>query len=528
MNDSDDERPEGNAERASATVESTKRCQRDRKGPFVHRFETGEGKYVFDANTMCIVPVDEIAWEIILDVGVLTKKEVVAKYAGRFAADQITEAHDRLLERQREGYFLSRWPRVEFTLSEEQVREKLHSQRQILILNVTERCNFRCRYCSYDGRHKGRPGHCDREMAWSVAKQAIDEFLPHAVDTPSITFYGGEPLLNMDLIKECVSYAHQMRGNGKVHFGLTTNASLLTDEVGDYLVSENFSIGISLDGPREMHDRYRRTADDRPTWDLVAQNVREFLERYPRYMPHMLFMVTMAPPLDVEALETFFQTTDLLRRGMSLQVSSADLQGIDDEVFGTRTVAGYDKLRRRFLESLASGAINRDGQDQRYLFARRLFEKEFTRFHKRFQLGESIQTRRHFADLYCSLSNCIPGTRRTFVGAGGGYWPCERVPQSEYLRIGRVGEGLDVPKIHRMLREWVDMTKDQCETCWCLRECSMGCLATANNGDRPTPELKRSLCQSHQRGRHQLLVDYCRVLEKDPANFAYMDQITLS
>jgi uncharacterized protein len=528
MNDRDERKSHVPPEPETVLPESAGGSERKGKMPFVHRFATDEGKYIFDANTMCIVPVDEIVWEIVPDVGVLAQEEVVTKYAGRFAADQIRAAYERVQAQQQEGYFLPRWPRVELTLSEEQVREKLHAQRQILILNVTERCNFRCRYCSYDGRHEGRPAHSSKEMAWSVAQQAIDEFLPHAVEAPSITFYGGEPLLNIGLIQECVAYAHRSLGARKLHFGMTTNGSLLTEELGDYLVAEDFNLSISLDGPAEIHDRYRRTAEDHPTWSRVAQNLRAFLDRHPQYASHMLFAVTLVPPLDVEVVDAFFQTTDLLRRGMSLQVTAADLRGTAEGEFGDRTLRNYHALRCRFLESLLSGAINRDAHDRRHAFARRLFEKDLLHFRKRFQLGESMQVHRHFADVYCALSNCVPGVRRTFVGTEGGYWPCERVPQSEYLRIGQVGQGLDVPKIHRLLREWVDMNKDQCRTCWCLRECNMGCMATTNNGERPTPELKRHLCQNHRQQQHELLVDYCRVLEKDPTNLDYMDDITVS
>jgi uncharacterized protein len=527
MNDSDERKPQGNPECAGGT-ENTQRCQSDKRGPFVHCFETSEGKYVFDANTMCIVPVDEIVWEIVPNVGVVTQEGLAARYAGRFTADEIGAAYERVLAQQREGYFLSRWPRVEFTLSEEQVREALRSKREILILNVTERCNFRCKYCSYDGRHEGRPAHSSKEMAWPVAKQAIDEFLPYTIKTPSITFYGGEPLLNIDLIKECVAYAHRTVGDRKVNFGMTTNGWLLTEDVADYLVAEDFSLSISVDGPQEMHDRYRRTVEDRPTWSRVAQNLRAFLDRHPKYTSHMLLAVTLVPPLDVEAVDAFFQTTDLLRRGMSLQVNVADLHGAQEDMFGDLTIRNYHALRHRFLEDLAGGYINGRTQDRRHTFARRLFEKDLLHFRKRFQMGESVHARRHFADVYCALSNCIPGGRRTFVGTEGAYWPCERVPQSEYMRIGQVGQGLDVPKIHRLLQEWVDMSKNQCQTCWCLRGCNVGCMASINNGDRPTPELKQRSCQSHRQEHHELLTDYCRVLEKNPTNLDYMDSIIVS
>ncbi len=495
--------------------------------PFVHCFETDKSKYVYDANTMCIANVDEVTWEIISDVRVLGQEEIVVKYGDRFETDSIAEAYNRIIEQQQAGYFLSKRPKkVEFHMSEEQIRQKLLTERKILTLYVTELCNFRCRYCVYDGCHSNRPSHSMKQMDWSVAKQAIDDFLPHSdpADSASITFYGGEPLLNIDLIKECVQYARKAAGDRKLRFSLSTNGSLLKGEVAEFLAAEEFSVRISLDGPREIHDRYRRTADDQPTWDLVAQNAREFVRRYPERKLMLNFTAVLVPPLNVEDFDDFCRTSDLIQEGTLMQVTFVDTKGLSEDTFDPRRIEGLKTLYGKFMENMCSGAINKDGRSTQYLVQRQLFEQDLLHFHKRFEMDSRLEP---LPDIYCSLGTCIPGTRRTFVGTDGGYWPCERLPQSDYFRIGDVVNGFDIPKIHRMLKEWIDMVKDQCADCWCIRGCMTGCISVINNGERPTREQRRAECQKFRRKKQKLMTDYCKILESNRTNLDYMNDITI-
>ncbi len=109
----------------------------------------------------------------------------------------------------------------------------------------------------------------------------------------------------------------------------------------------------------------------------------------------------------------------------------------------------------------------------------------------------------------------------------GNYWPCERVPQSEYLKIGNVKEGLNIPKIRRLLDEWVELTKEECHNCWCLHNCKVGCFSNTSDGEKPTQESKLRECAKHRINRHNFLTNYCKVLEQDPTNLDYIEKITV-
>ena len=145
-----------------------------------------------------------------------------------------------------------------------------------LILQVTQQCNLRCAYCAYSGIYEGHRVHQNKRMSFELAKRGIDFFIKHSREKDSIDigFYGGEPLLEFDLLKKCTEYARGLVEGKELTFGLTTNGTLLKDEIAEYLVENDFRIGISLDGPKREHDINRRFANGKGSFDTIIQNVK--------------------------------------------------------------------------------------------------------------------------------------------------------------------------------------------------------------------------------------------------------------
>ena len=109
----------------------------------------------------------------------------------------------------------------------------------------------------------------------------------------------------------------------------------------------------------------------------------------------------------------------------------------------------------------------------------------------------------------------------------GDYLPCERVPESEHLRIGNIEDGFDLVKIRQLLAHWVDFNKDQCRHCWCLHTCQAGCWSNVTDGSKTTGDHKKAACAQYRKDTHKLLVDYCSVLENNPNALDYMKDITI-
>ena len=138
---------------------------------------------------------------------------------------------------------------------EEKISDKLNRNIVQLCFITTENCNLRCKYCVYSGAYKDMRTHnIKHEMSWSLAKNIVDFFLTRG-SINTISFYGGESLIEYKLIKQVVEY---VRGkNVNINFAMNTNLTLLTEDILDFLIKYQFAITISLDGPKEVHDLYQ-------------------------------------------------------------------------------------------------------------------------------------------------------------------------------------------------------------------------------------------------------------------------------
>ena len=231
-------------------------ASRDDRSPFIHRFQTQRHKYVYDVNTRRIIRVWPVVWDVLADYGLMGSDQIVAKHSSSHEVAEIKAALEEVaLAREQKGLFLSLHPSEIVIASREKIEERLREQREQLILNVTEDCNFRCSYCVYGGGYGHHRTHSAGKMSWEVARAAIDEFLSHSGHSEGrvISFYGGEPLLNLPLIRRSVAHVRRNSGQADVRFALTTNGYLLTGETAKFLSREGFLIVISLDAVSYTH-----------------------------------------------------------------------------------------------------------------------------------------------------------------------------------------------------------------------------------------------------------------------------------
>ena len=182
-----------------------------------------------------------------------------------------------------------------------------------LTLQVTQQCNLRCGYCVYSGSYVGQRTHSTKRMDLLTAKKAIDFFLTRnsEISDISIGFYGGEPLIEFDLIQECVDYAKSKVEGKRLSFTMTTNGTLLTDEVVAVLEKHDFHVNVSIDGSKEEHDANRRFADGTGSFDIVMENIRRIRERFPSFNKNVSFMTTVNPHLDLDCVLEYFHTEEV-------------------------------------------------------------------------------------------------------------------------------------------------------------------------------------------------------------------------
>lgn len=493
----------------------------DEPKPFIKKFKTRRNYYVYDVNTSLIVKLDEVSYELVDMFPFPSKQEVIDRFSSRYTLEQLERAIsgiETLAERL--GVFKpikvrSRMKSAEF------VGENLHKmvgRFEQLVLSVSEQCNLRCSYCAYSGGYKNIRVHNDFTMSWDVARKAIDYFLANIgtqTGHPEIGFFGGEPLMNFGLIRQCIEYTRHK--NADVSFAMTTNGTLLIDQVVGFLADKGVRILISLDGPKEIHDVDRIFAAGAGSFDLIMRNIRRIKEKYPDYYSKKVrYWCTITPRANYKKIFDFFiDNQDLFT---PQQVGFGSVMSGHEEYLRSAsgsgdTTATYIEMYRLFREKLIRGEID----DRAFRFLESLFEKPYLEVHKRKINLEGWGEDFHF------MTACFPGFYRLFVKADGTFQICEK--SNDALVIGHVNGGLDFEKIIDIYRKYRDLHNNECRSCWVYRFCKTCYVSSTCKTGKFEPALDPQFCNEQRKYWQDLLADYCAILEDNPQAFDYMDEI---
>jgi len=259
---------------------------------FIHKFRTSRYFYIYDVPSNQILRVDPEIYNLINEDGLNTEVTKIIEHA-----------------RNTLGIFYpSPLKGLKFPQDRE-IKKQLESGLQQLILNVTEDCNMRCKYCKASGAYFYERPHSPRYMTPNIAEKAIDFFITHSSKSQrrSISFFGGEPLLNFNLIKRSVEYAISQTGEKNMHFSLTTNGTLLSDDIIDFLVRHNFSLYISLDGPKDIHNKNRVFKNGKGTFDKIIENLQKIKRKSEEYFySNIGINATLTPPWEIDKIKSFF------------------------------------------------------------------------------------------------------------------------------------------------------------------------------------------------------------------------------
>lgn len=363
----------------------------------------------------------------------------------------------------------------------------------ILFLEVTEQCNLRCSYCIYSENYPYERKESSKAMSFETARKALEELVPLSNHNIMIGFYGGEPLLNMDLIQRVITYSKERFSDKEIGFSMTTNF-FNADKYLSEIVDSGVYINLSLDGPREVHDRFRKTKTGKPTYDRIISNLRKLEEYSPEYIDsHVFILSTCGDPEDIFQIIPFFERNNYFVS----HINSPDPKGrINFEKVRTNNISG-DKLSREFIRRIL------DGEDPRIL--RRLFDRDLRAIAVR---DERVMPRELMLN-----GSCYPGKKRIFVDVNGDYHPCERFGRR--LKIGSVEKGIGQEVVDETIESFATIRNELCGECWAQRICSP-CLQHAKD---PEGEISvRGLSQTCEGKKKQLLIslgNYLELLESD-------------
>lgn len=401
--------------------------------------------------------------------------------------------------------------------------ENLEHNMSQLILETTQRCNLRCEYCIYQDDHNDYHSFNNIDMTFDTAKKSIDFTYQRANDKMSIGFYGGEPLLNFKLIKQCVDYAENLIKDKRLNFVMTTNAVLITEDIAKYFAKHNFIITVSLDGPKEIHDENRKFQDGTGSFEYTIRGLKFLVDAYKDRAEYSLFisMVTDGPNIKekYDKIQSFFDNTEWLP---NLSVNSSYIsQGRLKQKY-TLPSNQNDKLysNNLHIDPLSDWSIEKqDGQfNKKKLFSNRKIREGLHVIHRRDLYNEPMQN-------YYFNGCCIPGSRRLYVTVDGNFSPCERVGTTPFL--GNVNSGFDMESIKKYyVNDFMNEAVKYCNNCWAAHLCTncyVGCFDT----DKVNFSYRHSSCNYMRYTLEKYLILYHEILERDPESLDKLNDIVL-
>ena len=373
----------------------------------------------------------------------------------------------------------------------------LRSGLQELILEMTQKCNLRCKYCVYSESYPGVRGYNPKDMSEDTALKAIDFYFSllkegrayNPYREPSVAFYGGEPLLNFELIRTCISHVMENYKDFNPHFVMTINGTLLSEEIVSFLSEHNCEIVLSIDGPKEEHDRNRVFPGGKGSFDIIMENVKLLAgSNLKAYCQSVYDLKT-----DIDNVHKFFCREDVpLFSGASL--ASTKIPNTYHDAFSAGDRKNYEERLAKMVEyqiekvqKESEKGLKRkeiDGEGRISLYDLNLMN-----------LCASVLNRYigNCKDPYIPFtSSGVPGFK-LFVDAYGFFRICERT-FGDVSIIGDVESGLDYEKILSILKSLQSETAF-CESCVAKNMCSL-CYVTFASG--PAIERDPAVCEDVQ------------------------------
>ncbi len=422
----------------------------------IHQFKLSGYNIVLDVCSGSLHVVDEVAYDIIELYKEKSRDEILALMKDKYRdAEDISEKDIEECYSQVEGLEASGKLFVEDNYADmaPKLKEKTGGVIKALCLHIAHSCNLNCSYCfASQGKYHGERA----VMSYEVGKRALDFLIENSGSRHNleVDFFGGEPLLNFDVVKQLVAYARSIekKYNKNFRFTLTTNGVLIDDDVIDFANRECSNVVLSLDGRREVHDRFRVDYQGKGSFDKIVPKFQKLVRARGGKNYYMRGTFTHYNP---DFLEDIKAMLDLGFRELSMEPvvaapgDEAELTPSDIEIVKDQ----YEKLAELMKDHRRKG-------------------DPFTFYHYMIDLkgGPCI---------YKRISGCGSGTEYMAVTPWGDLYPCHQFVGDEKYLLGNIYDGVTNTSAQSEFARCNLYEKEECRDCWARLYCSGGCAANA-------------------------------------------------
>lgn len=418
----------------------------------IHQYKSNGYNIVLDVNSGAVHVVDEVTYDVISLFEELDADSIIEKLGQEYPEEDIREVIEEVKQLKEDGQLFTEDIYQPFV---EKFKETRQTVVKALCLHIAHDCNLACKYCfAEEGEYHGRRA----LMSFEVGKKALDFLVANSGNRVNleVDFFGGEPLMNWDVVKQLVEYGRSLEepNNKKFRFTLTTNGVLLNDEIMEYLNKEMSNVVLSLDGRKEVNDKMRPFRTGKGSYDLIVPKFQKLADSRNQTDYYVRGTFTRD---NLDFSEDVKHFADLGFKQMSIE----PVVGPEEDPYSIREqdlpqiMEEYDKLALEYIKREKEG-------------------NGFNFFHFMIDLNQG-------PCVYKRLSGCGSGTEYLAVTPWGDFYPCHQFVGNEDFLMGNVDEGITRDDLVGTFSNCNVYSKEKCKNCFAKFYCSGGCAANSYN-----------------------------------------------
>lgn len=437
----------------------------------IHAYKLNGYNIVLDVNSGCVHVVDEVAFDIISDYDKKSKEEITAEAIKNHGVTEqdVLAVFEDIEALKADGKL--------FTEDKFRALAKEFKKRQSVIkalcLHVAHDCNLACKYCfACEGEYHGPKG----LMSFEVGKLALDYLVEHSGSRKNleVDFFGGEPSLNFEVVKQLVAYGREKeKETGKnFRFTYTTNGIILTDEIMDFCNKEMSNVVLSLDGRREVNDRMRVNRGGAGSYDTIVPKFQKFIEKREGKDYYIRGTYTR---FNKDFAADILHMADLGFKEISIEPVVAE----PSAPYALKTEDLPELLEQ--YEVLAKEMIKRERKGEGFTFYHYMIDLD----------GGPCVVKR--------VSGCGVGTEYMAVTPEGDFYPCHQFVGNPDFLLGNVYDGVTNAAVCDQFKNCNIYSHSECDDCFARMYCSGGCAANAYNSTGSVTGVYSLGCELHKK-----------------------------